>query len=146
MAVDFYHLTASPLERVLPQICDRLLSEGERLLIVADDPLLDHLDVQLWSHARDAFLPHGRSTGASPEAQPILLSAGAKPLNQAANIAIADGRWREEALGFARAFYFFGAAQLDEARASWRALKAGKKEIELRYWKQDERGKWVQGP
>ncbi|MBA3676350.1 MAG: DNA polymerase III subunit chi [Sphingosinicella sp.] len=145
MAVDFYHLTASPLERVLPQICDRLLSGGERLLIVADDPLLDQLDVQLWRYARDAFLPHGRSNGASPEAQPILLSAGAEPLNQADNIAIADGRWRDEALDFARTFYFFGAAQLDEARMSWRALKAGK-EIELRYWKQDERGKWVQGP
>ena len=55
------------------------------------------------------------------------------------------GAWRDEALGFARTFYFFDNASLDTARGSWRALK-DRPEVERRYWKQDERGKWVQGP
>jgi DNA polymerase III subunit chi len=142
MLVDFYHLARSPLERVLPQICEKVLGSGERLLIVAEERLLDGLDTQLWSYAREAFLPHGRDTA---ETQPILLSASAEPLNGATNIALADGRWREEALGFTRAFYFFDAGHLDEARTSWRALK-DREGVERRYWKQDERGKWVQGP
>jgi DNA polymerase-3 subunit chi len=145
MQVDFYHLTASPLERVLPQICEKLLSAGERLLVVAAEPLLAQLDAGLWSHARDSFLPHGRSDDPSPETQPILLSPTADPLNGAANIALADGQWRDEARHFKRTFYLFDAAHLDEARANWRTLKADAG-IELRYWKQDERGKWVQGP
>jgi DNA polymerase-3 subunit chi len=33
--VDFYHLTALPVERVLPRICERLLEQGHRLLLVA---------------------------------------------------------------------------------------------------------------
>ena len=142
MLVDFYHLAASPLERVLPSICEKVLARGERLLVVADARHLDRLDEQLWGYAREAFLPHGRDNA---DAQPILLSAGSEPLNGATNIALADGEWREEALAFERAFYFFDAAHLDTARAAWRALK-GRDGVERRYWKQNEHGKWVQGP
>ena len=145
MLVDFYHLASSPLERVLPQICEKVLGSGERLLIVAQGALLQQLDTQLWSYAREAFLPHGLSDGQAPEAQPVLISPLAEPQNGATNIALADGRWREEALGFQRTFYFFDNSHLDEARGTWRALQANP-EAQCRYWKQDQRGKWVQGP
>jgi DNA polymerase-3 subunit chi len=143
MLVDFYHLASSPLERVLPRICERLLGEGQKLLVVAEEEsLLRQLDEQLWTYASDSFLPHGRSP---PENQPILLSSAMEPLNGAANVALADGLWRDEALAFERAFYFFDNGHLDTARGAWRALK-GRAEAEPRYWKQDENGKWVQGP
>jgi DNA polymerase III subunit chi len=143
--VDFYHLAISPLERVLPRICEKLLEEGERLLIVAEPALLERLDTQLWTYARESFLPHGKAENGAATDQPILLSPVAEPANAAANVALADGRWREEALGFARAFYFFDNSHLDTARGSWRAL-TDRQGVERRYWKQDERGKWVQGP
>jgi DNA polymerase-3 subunit chi len=139
--VDFYHLTTSPLERVLPAICDKVLAGEERLLVVAEEGLLARLDEQLWTFSRDSFLPHGRER---PEAQPVLLSSGVEPLNGARNVALADGQWREEALGFDRAFYFFDAAALEGARTAWRGLK-DKPEVEARYWKQED-GRWRQGP
>ena len=142
MLVDFYHLSASPIERVLPGICEKVLASGGKLLLVAEAKLLERLDEQLWSYAPDSFLPHGRAGG---EKQPILLSETAEPVNGASNIALADGIWRDEALGFDRAFYFFDPAGRGAARQVWRALK-GKAEVEPRYWKQEERGKWVQGP
>ena len=142
MIVDFYHLTASPLERVLPSIAEKVVAGGERLLVVAAPDQLARLDELLWSYARDSFLPHGRERA---ESQPVLLSDGPEAANGASNIAMADGRWRDEALGFARAFYFFDDGGRDSARDAWRAL-TGKAEVEARYWKQDERGKWVQGP
>jgi DNA polymerase-3 subunit chi len=142
LIVDFYHLTAAPLERILPVIAEKVLASGGRLLVVADDGQLPRLDEQLWTFGKDSFLPHGRD---NPEAQPILLSTEAAPTNGATNIALADGAWRDEALTFARTFYFFDAGHLDEARITWRKLKANP-EAEARYWKQDERGKWVQGP
>jgi len=145
MLVDFYHLAASPIERVLPRICERLLAERERLLIVAEPVLLGQLDARLWSYAPDAFLPHGRSDRPAPEAQPILLSSDTAPLNGAANIALADGIWRDAALAFARIFYFFDNSHIDSARGTWRALKDNQ-DAECRYWKQDSNGKWVQGP
>ncbi len=142
MIVDFYHLTASPLERVLPSIAEKVVAGGERLLVVAESDLLARLDEQLWSYAKDSFLPHGRQ---NPAAQPVFLSPDPLAANGASNIALADGRWREEALAFARTFYFFDNEGRDSAREAWRALK-GRAEVEARYWKQDERGKWVQGP
>jgi DNA polymerase-3 subunit chi len=142
--VDFYHLATAPIERVLPRICERLLEDGQRLLIVADAGLLGQLDTQLWSYSRDAFLPHGRSDKAGAEAQPILLGTATDPRNGATNIALADGVWRQEALEFARTFYFFDNAHLEEARKAWRML--GEQECQRRYWKQGERGKWVEGP
>jgi DNA polymerase-3 subunit chi len=144
MLVDFYHLATTPLERVLPSICEKVLAGGERLLVVAEPDLLGQLDTLLWSYAPGSFLPHGRAGGPAPADQPVLLSETAEPLNGATHIALADGRWRDEALTFARAFYFFDSGQLDAARASWRALK-DRPEVERRYWKQDG-GKWVQGP
>jgi DNA polymerase-3 subunit chi len=141
MIVDFYHLTASSLERVLPAVAEKVLASGERLLIVAKEALLDRLDEQLWTYGRDSFLPHGRDR---PETQPVLLSAAAEPVNGATRIALADGHWREAALGFERTFYFFDSASLDEAREAWRALKDNA-EAQCRYWKQ-QGGKWVEGP
>jgi DNA polymerase III subunit chi len=141
MIVNFYHLTASPLERVLPTICQGLLARGEKVLIVAPDAQLTRLDERLWTFAADSFLPHGREPAAS---QPILLSQSPEPTNGASNIAFADGEWREEALGFERAYYFFDSSGLDPARALWRTL-TDKPEVEARYWKQIE-GRWVEGP
>lgn len=142
MIVDFYHLAVSPLERVLPSISEKVVAGGGRLLVVAGAELLARLDEQLWTYAKDSFLAHGRGRGAS---QPVFLSTGTDAENGAANIALADGIWRDEALGFERAFYFFDNDGRDGARDAWRALKS-KPGVEARYWKQDERGKWVQGP
>src|SRR3712207_6746659 len=107
MLVDFYHLEQVPLERVLPRICEKVLSDGGRVLVVSEPGLLAQLDGQLWSYAKHAFLPHGRSDRPRAEQQPILLSSDVIPANGATNIALADGEWRDEALTFERAFYFF---------------------------------------
>ena len=142
MIVNFYHLAQSPLERVLPSICQSLVSSGERVLVVAGEGQLAMLDEQLWTYAADSFLPHGRERA---ETQPVLLSAEAEARNGARSIALVDGVWRDEALGFERAYYFFDSGGLDTARGLWRTLK-GRAEVEPRYWKQEERGKWVEGP
>lgn len=140
MRVDFYHLTALPLDRVLPRIAERLVADGERLLVVADDAaLLERIDALLWTYAADSFLPHG-TAGAG---QPILLSGDCAPANAARNVALIDGRWRDEALAFDRAFHLFDAGMVAAARTAWRGL-SGRDDIERRYWKQDEGGRWEQ--
>lgn len=145
MLVDFYHLVASPIERVLPRICERLLEGGERLLVVAQGDYLDRLDSLLWSYSRTSFLPHGQAAAGNGDRQPVLLSTECQPVNGAKNVALVDGVWRDAALGFDRTFYFFETERIEEARASWKMLK-DRPETERRYWKQDEAGKWIQGP
>jgi DNA polymerase-3 subunit chi len=141
LRADFYHLSRTPLEKALPGIAERVLAGGERLIIVArDEAVLARLDEQLWTYRPESFLPHGRSGD-----QPVLLSETSAVQSGYANIALVDGHWDEAALGFGRAFYFFDETSLDNARAAWRSLVA-QSDVERRYWKQDENGRWVEGP
>ena len=144
MQVDFYQLTTTPLERVLPQIAEKVLAGGGRLLVVtADAARRAALDRALWTYSPESFLPHGEAGGELDADQPVLLSAEVVPANGARLVAIVDGQWREEALGFERALHFFDGDSVDAAREAWKALK-DRDGIERRYWKQDERGRWQQ--
>lgn len=144
MQVDFYHLTAQPLDRVLPQIAEKVLASGQRLLIVATgEEQRRHLDRLLWSYQPESFLPHGQAGDGGDAAQPVLIAPAAEPANAARFVALVDGTWRDEALGFDRAFHFFDDEQVQAARAAWRAL-ADAAGVERRYWKQNEAGRWEQ--
>ena len=143
MQVDFYQLGSTPLEQVIASIAQRLLDEDKRLLIVAeDDGLLARLDRMLWDIGSTAFLPHGLAGGSADASQPILLASQPEAPNLARNLLIADGRWRDAALTFDRAFYMFDAATLEGARLAWKLL-SGREGLERRYWAQ-EGAKWVQ--
>lgn len=118
------------------------MGEGGRLLVVAEGPtLLDRLDDCLWTCSDEAFLPHGRASRPGEAEQPVLLAETATEANGARMIALADGRWREEALGYDRVFLLFDASALDGARTTWRAL-GGAEGVERRYWRQDQDGRW----
>lgn len=145
MQVDFYHLADITIERVLPPLAEKLLAKGERLLIVAaDDGQATRLDADLWTYAPDSFLPHGRAGEAGEGDQPVLIAITTDSTNGARNLLIADGLWRDEALGFDRAFYLFDAATIDGARAAWRALGT-RDDVVRRYWKRED-GRWREGP
>ncbi len=144
MKVDFYHLTASPIERVLPRIAERILADKGRLLVVEGDPARRAmLDKILWSYTPDGFLPHGLAGGEHDARQPVLIAGDVAAGNAARNVALVDGAWRDEALGFDRAFHFFDEDRIADARAAWKAL-AARDGIERRYWKQTEAGRWEQ--
>lgn len=145
MRVDFYQLAGIPIERTVPQLAEKVLAAGERLLLVAgDETLAGMLDAQLWAYEPAAFLPHGRAGEEGEGGQPILVSGTMDPANGARFVMIADGHWREEALGFERVLYLFDAATLDEARSAWRGL-AKREDAEPHYWKH-EGGRWREGP
>ena len=142
MQVDFYHLTATPLERVLPVIAERVLGGGGRLLIVEEDAgRRDRLDRLLWEYAPASFLPHGQAGTGDDGSQPVLIAPDTRADNGARNIALADGRWRDEALGFDRAFLFFDEERVADARRAWKGL-ATHEGVARHYWKQKENGGW----
>jgi DNA polymerase-3 subunit chi len=143
MQVDFYQLGSTPLEQVIASIAQKILGEGKRLLVVAEDQgLLGRLDRMLWDQGPTSFLPHALAGGSEDARQPILLASQTDAPNLARNILIVDGQWREAALTFDRAFYLFDAATLEGARLAWKLL-AGREGVERRYWAQVE-GRWKQ--
>ena len=142
MQVDFYQLAGTPPEQVIASLAEKILAKEERLLVVADDePFLARLDRLMWDQGPTTFLPHGLAGSADDVSQPILLSNGSDAPNQARNMLIADGVWREAALTYDRSFYLFDAASLEAARLAWKLL-AGREGVERRYWAQ-ESGHWV---
>ena len=141
MQVDFYQLSGTPAEQVIASIAEKVLEGEGRLLVVADDEAyLARLDRQLWSDG-SSFLPHGLAGGTDDSRQPILLSTHPDAPNQARNMLIADGTWREAALSYDRSFYLFDNETLEGARLAWKLL-AGREGVDRRYWAHEHR-KWV---
>ena len=142
MQVDFYQLAGTPAEQVIGTLAEKVLETDGRLLIVAeDDGQLARLDRMLWDQGSTSFLPHGVAGGTDDARQPILLSTSPDAPNQARNMLIADGQWREAALSYDRSFYLFDDVSLEGARLAWKLL-AGREGVERRYWAR-EAGKWV---
>ena len=141
MRVDFYQLSQSSVEEALPALAAKMLGSGARVLVVsADDAQLAAISTALWA-TREHFLAHAPAGGPHDARQPILLSDSIDNANGATFLALADGQWREGAEGFERVFLLFGAATIDEARATWRML--GECEgIERNYWRQEGKS-WV---
>jgi len=142
LQVDFYQLAGTPAEQVIATLAEKVLEGDGRLLIVAEDEAqLARLDRILWDQGAASFLPHGVAGGADDARQPILLSSSPDAPNQARNMLIADGQWREAALTYDRSFYLFDSDTLEGARLAWKLL-AGREGVERRYWAR-EGGKWV---
>lgn len=143
MRVDFYQLSRDPAEVALPLIARRVLSDGERLLVVsADAAQRQRIAQALWSLSEDSFLANGAAGEGHEDRQPILLSDTVTPLNGARFLAIADGEWRESATPFARTFFMFDDRTVQQARDTWRSLR-DRQGVERYFWKQ-EGGRWVQ--
>ena len=142
MQVDFYQLAGTPAEQVIASIAEKVLDNDGRLLVVASDEVfLARLDRQLWDQEPTSFLPHGTAGGSDDARQPVLLSTSEDAPNQARNMLIADGIWREASLNFDRSFYLFDSNTLEGARLAWKLL-SGREGVERRYWARED-GKWV---
>lgn len=141
MRVDFYQLSQSPVEEALPALAARMMEAGARALVVsADIGQLARISDALWASG-DQFLAHGPAGGPHDARQPILLAENLEATNGARFLALADGQWREGAEAFERVFLLFGAATIDDARATWRSLD-GREGLERNYWRQVTRTKW----
>jgi DNA polymerase III, chi subunit len=141
--VDFYQLGDVPAEQVIASITEKVLTGNGRLLIVAEDEaVLARLDRMLWDQGPTSFLPHALAGGVDDPRQPILLSTSADAPNQARNMLIADGQWRDSALTYDRSFFLFDSTTLEAARLAWKLL-AGREGVERRYWAQAD-GRWTQ--
>lgn len=141
MKVDFWQLSSDPAEKVCALIAQRVLAEGERLLVVSKDAgQREAISSALWKTGPTSFLANGEADAAGANRQPVLLSDKPVPANGASHVIYADGEYREGA-GFDRSFLLFDDGTVEQARATWRSLD-GIDELERAFFRQ-EGGKWV---
>ena len=127
---------------MIAALAGKLVADGERLLVMHDEAAeITRIDRQLWDQGPLSFLAHGIAGEGEDRVQPILLSRTSDAPNGARNLLIADGEWREVALGFNRAFFLFGDETIEAARLAWKLL-SGRENVERHYWAQED-GRWV---
>lgn len=142
----FYHLTQTPLERSLPELLEKSLQRGWRVLVKGGDAdRLAFLDTTLWTYRDVSFLPHGVA-GEGAQHQPIYLTAGDEEPNNADILFLVDGAAYpfEKMAAFDRVCVLFDGNDPDAlaaARNDWKATSAAK--LPAKYWAQED-GRWAQ--
>lgn len=144
--IRFYHLTATPLERALPQLLEKALGAGFRAVVkVADETGADALNTQLWTYNPNSFLPHGSPKDGNAAEQPVYLSATEENPNGAKLLAVTDGSTPSAPESYERVLDLFDGSDenaVQAARTRWKTYKdAGHA---LQYWQQTETGGWTQ--
>jgi DNA polymerase-3 subunit chi len=143
----FYHLTSTPLEASLPELLERSLARGWRVVLRCGSAAgMAAIDTMLWTWRDDAFLPHGTSAGPHPELQPVYLTLGDENPNGAQVLMLVDGARADvgEMARYERTCLIFDGGDeraLETTRADWRAVRTA--ELPAKYWAQ-EQGRWVQ--
>ncbi len=144
MQINFYHLTASPLEKGLPRLLEKVHQAGMKsLVLVKDEERLAQLNQTLWSYTTKYFLPHGTKEDGFCEKQPIYLTIEFENPANANVLAMVDGAAPPSLDGFEKAIYMFDGEdeqQVKTARTRWKNYKDDNHE--LVYWKQTPKGKW----
>jgi DNA polymerase-3 subunit chi len=143
----FYHLQRRPLESALPQLLEKSLERGWRVVVQATtDERVEALDAHLWTYTDDAFLPHGTAREAQPSAQPILLTTSNHNPNRATVRFLIEGAaMPDDAARYERIVLMFDGEDEDAvatARAQWGDC-CRTKGFDVTYWQTDERGHWV---
>lgn len=143
----FYHLTATPLERTLPELLEKALGRGWRVVVrCGSEAGLAALDRALWTWREDAFLPHGTAADAYPDRQPVYLTLGTENPNGATVLMLVEGARvvPDELSGFARTCLLFDGgddATVAAAREDWRKVRDTGSPA--RYWARERDG-WVE--
>lgn len=145
-AINFYHLTATPLDRALPRLLEKAYKAGLKTLVVApNEERVAQLNGLLWTYDPDSFLPHGTEKDGHASDQPIFISTTNAAPNSASMLVITDGRQEQDLGQFERVLDIFDGHHLpalEAARTRWVHYKANGHP--LTYFQQTETGGWQQ--
>ena len=140
----FYHLEASPLKGVLPDLLSKTLAKGWRAVVrLPDGSDLSEWDDFLWTFRDESFLPHGRDDEGRADQQPVLLANKTDSADGFDAVFLIDGAEMSSVDGASRVMIMIDGRSeeaVQRERVRWKQLKeAG---ATMSYWQQGERGGW----
>ena len=145
---DFYHLQKTPLEQVLPKLCEKAYATGKRIkILVGNDERVEFLNSLLWTNNEESFLPHGSKKDGFASEQPIFLSSTEDNENNAELLILVDGAMPgiDVLKTYERVLNIFDGnddISLNNSRDYWKMIKAT--DGELHYWQQKDNGSFEQ--
>lgn len=142
--ISLYHLTATPLEKTLPKLIERVVDAGKRAVVLAaSTDRVEELNQVLWTYSSNTFLPHGTKKDGFPEEQEIWLTSEWENPNHASILVLTDGMESKDLESFERCLDIFdGADEKAVEKAQSRIEKYVQKGHTLTYWYQTPAGKW----
>ena len=143
--VDFYHLTRSDMAEALVMLVKKCQLAGKKALIQCPRPAAEAMDDALWTQDAESWIPHGLDTASGAErAQAWIMSEPDGNPIEAEYLFLLHGAERSDMAGFERVFKLFDGrsdAQVAQAREQWQAWRQNET-LEMRYFAQDDDGKW----
>jgi DNA polymerase III subunit chi len=140
----FYHLERTTADAELPGLLQRGLERGLRMAVITSSvERVRDFSQKLWGLDETSFIPHGFQGEPRPDAQSIFLCTNDVAVNQSVFNFYIDGAEPTSIENLDRATIMFDGTNdfaIEKARALWRKFKSGN--VAIRYWKQDDDGRW----
>jgi len=143
--ISFYEIIASPVERVLPKLLEKVKSSGKRaVILVESEEKVEALSHVLWTYAQQSFLAHGTKKEGRAENQPIWLTNVPENPNNASVLILVDGCEDRNVDSYERCLYLYDGS-LKESVSLAKEKKAIYEQQGHRIvtWRQDPSGQWV---
>jgi len=141
--IGFYHLTATPLDKALPKLLEKILSSDMRAIVLVNSAeQIEQINRLLWIYNPHGFLPHGTKEDGYEKYQPIYITDKQENPNNA-NVVVLPYLLKTNFINdFERCLLLFdGNNDVEQARSLWKEYKTD--EHDLKYWKQTEQGSWT---
>lgn len=142
--VNFYHISASPVEKVLPKLLEKVWGSGKKALVMAPtEERVEAINTLLWVYSTKVFLPHGSQKDGYEKEQPVFLSSTGNNPNEAIVLVVVEDAMPSQWDAFERCLYLFSEdnpGAVEKARQRWKQFK--QQGCELVYWQQAAKGSW----
>lgn len=144
--IRFYHLQRQTLKQALPQLLNKALGAGHKIIVKLNTAdTVEDMNQHLWTFHPDRFLPHGSKKDGFAADQPIWLTPDNDNPNQANVLITGEGAVPESPENFTLCCEFLNGFDEDEVNAARQRWKTYKDQgFEITYWQQDDKGAWAQ--
>ena len=139
----------NPLERVLSKLLEKVISSGNRSLILGYPEAVESLDNVLWTYSTSSFLPHGTYKDGHPEWQPIWLesySDSVKNINYATVLIVMNTSKFITPQGFDKCLDVYHESEITVSQVYERYVLCKKLEYLVECWQETKEGKWIKQP
>ena len=145
--IDFYHLTQSDVETALVMLVQKSLLAGKTVLVQCPRPAAEAIDDALWVQEPDSWIPHGLDDAPGRDKASVWISSDSADETMSADfLFLLHGAERGDMRRFERVFNIFDGrseAQVGQARSQWQNWRE-QNGAEMRYFAQDDDGRWKQ--
>ncbi len=140
--INFYNITKSSVEKLLPRLLEKILQEGSNIsFLFKNIEVLQYMDDFLWTYKKESFIPHSTDDSMYYNSQPILLSLKDENINNADVLVTIEGFLTENINKYMKIIDIFDGNDKEIFEdALVRIEKIKNKGYKVSYWKQDDSG------